>query len=674
MTELIDKRDLDYDRLATVGGAEAFLDTTERVAAEVDHTLVAEPGKVNRFTGHLTELRVEGAPGLTEEPGARTTEADYTAQARSYLASVAEAMGFASDEPAEFVADPRVTATSEGMRVVSLQQVHNGIEVWGMAPKVWLREDGTVDRVVGDTVSVPVNVPAVPAVPVEAALAVAAAKAAAPRTLEGPFGEDELPALDISGGFERLTHHALNDQPMTFTQGAFDEAVPARLVYLYMGGDVRLAWEFTFSRAHLAVQYQALVEADDRTRDKNAPEILYFQDVANRVVEGRVCRRNPAESGFDRVPFPLPLSEYPTEVPADPLPGFPGPWTGFQNGHVATVGNNVVAVDGASGRTFEITTDPQGNAVFDPPPDSPEQFVTNIFFFCNYLHDFFMTLGFTEKHGNFQTTNVSGEGAGADPVRAFAHPQPVLGTANMATQADGRAAVMNMGLVRSTGRHTALDGDVVVHEFVHGVSNRLVGGLHDAEGLRERQSRAMGEGWSDFFALTTRNCSQEPERVVVGNWVIDDPGGIRQRPYDASYPGGFGDIGKGPGELADDLDYTKIHNVGEIWCATLLEMTRRITAALGDKERAYRVTWQAVVDGLKLTPKNPSFLTARDAILGALRELRGSRLSEAEYEAVRQAAWESFAKFGMGFDAFSPTASFSGCRAGTRMPPPGHED
>jgi extracellular elastinolytic metalloproteinase len=184
----------------------------------------------------------------------------------------------------------------------------------------------------------------------------------------------------------------------------------------------------------------------------------------------------------------------------------------------------------------------------------------------------------------------------------------------------------------------------------------------------------MGEGWSDFFALTTRNCSLEPERVVVGNWVIDDPGGIRQRPYDASYPGGFGDIGKGPGELAGGLDYTKIHNVGEIWCATLLELTRRITAVLGDKERAYRVTWQAVVDGLKLTPKNPSFLTARDAVLRALRDLRGSRLTEAEYPAVRQAAWESFAKFGMGFDAFCPTASFSGCRAGTELPPPGHED
>ncbi|WP_037677430.1 M36 family metallopeptidase [Streptomyces griseus] len=674
MTHLIDQRDLEYDRLAESEGAAAFLQETDRVAESVNHTLIAESNKLNRFTGHLTELRVEGAPAaLADRVGTDVTDGDYIARAKEYLSSVAGAIGFAAGEPAEFVADPKVTVTSSGMRVVSLQQTLNGIEVWGMAPKVWLREDGTVDRVVGDTASVSADVPTLPRVPAETALAVAAAKAARPATVESPFGADELPALDVPPAFTRLTYQARNDQPVTFEQGPFDEAIPGRLVYFNLGPVVRLAWAFKFSRAHLAVQYQALVEADDRAEGAAAPQILYFQNLTGHI-SGRVFRRNPAESGFDEVPFPLPLSEYPTLPPPDLSTGFPSAWASQENGHVATVGNNVRAVDGSTEQVFEVRPPAGGDAVFAPQPDTPEQFVTNIFFFCNYMHDFFVTLGFTEEHGNFQTANVSGLGRGADPVMAFAHPGPVEGTANMTTRADGVAAVMNMGLVPRTGRHTANDADVVFHEFTHGVTNRLVGGLHDANGLRENQSRSMGEGWSDFFALTTRNCSQDEERTVIGNWVVDNARGIRQRPYDAQYPGGFGDIGTGRGQRADDLDYTEMHNVGEIWSAALIEMTRRMATALGSKEEGYRITWQAVVDGLKLTPKNPTFLTARDAILRALRDFEGNRLTEDEYRAARAAAWGAFARFGMGFDAFCPNASFTGCRAGTQLPPEGHED
>ncbi|MBY8845954.1 M36 family metallopeptidase [Streptomyces sp. SP2-10] len=668
MTVLIDKRDLDYDRLTAVAGADMFLEETDRVAGEVGHILIAEPDKVNRFTGHLTDLKVDGAPGLTMAAAGDADAVDYIARAKAYVSSVTGAMGFGADEPAEFEPDPRVTTTSEGMHVVSLQQMLNGIEVWGMAPKVWMEGDGTVDRVIGDTVSVPANCPAMPVVTAETALAVAAAQAAEPRTVASPFGDDDLSALEVPDSFERLTYQPRNDQPMTFAKGPFDEAIPCRLVYLYMGGDVRLAWSFTFSRDNLTVQYHALVEADDRAEDRNAPQLLLFEDISRRIVEGRVFRRNPAESGFDKVPWPLPLNEYPTEPPIPPLPGFPGLWANVEDGHVATVGNNVLAVDASNRRPVAVSTDPQGNAVFDAPQDSPEQFVINIFFFCNQMHDLTMMLGFTEEHGNFQTVNPSGQGKGADPVHAFAHPQSVPGTANMATRADGTAAVMNMGLVRGTGRHTADDGDVVIHEFFHGVSNRLVGGLHDAQGLDELQSESMGEGWSDFFALTTRNFSKPQERVVIGNWLIDNPAGIRQRPYDAHYPGSFGDIGKGPGQLGSDLDYTEIHNVGEIWCAALMELTRRVATALNSKERGYRVTWQAVIDGMKLTPKNPSFLIARDAILRALKAMKGGRLTETEYKAVREAAWGAFAKFGMGVDAFCPNASFSGCRGGTQVP------
>ncbi|MBD2385520.1 M36 family metallopeptidase [Cylindrospermum sp. FACHB-282] len=142
--------------------------------------------------------------------------------------------------------------------------------------------------------------------------------------------------------------------------------------------------------------------------------------------------------------------------------------------------------------------------MFNPDdPDGDEQKILNIFYFCNYMHDFFYLLGFNEAVGNFQKINFTGEGTAGDPVDARAFLGTVRGTANMLTLADGRKAIMNMGLVAPSSRHTAFDADVVFHEFAHGVTNRLVGGrMNSPQGLQQPQSRGMGEGWSDYFALT----------------------------------------------------------------------------------------------------------------------------------------------------------------------------
>ncbi|MFB8371497.1 M36 family metallopeptidase [Pseudarthrobacter sp. NPDC055928] len=679
MGSIIDQRNLDYDRLAERGGERPPRESAGRAASVAGPESGSEAGNVrenvNRFTGHRSELRADRVPGF--DGGEERSESEFIAKAKSYAVSVADAVGFEAGVAPEFEADPTVTTTSEGMRVVSLQQMSNGIEVWSMAPKVWLHSDGAVDRLVGDTVSVPPDLPAKPVVAAEAALLAAVREAAKARTVRSNFGDDELPQLEISeGDFTRLSFQSLPARPMTFSRGAFAEDIPARLVYLDMGGSFRLTWFFTLSREDLIVQYKAFVEADEQTRDPEAPEILYFYDSASHAVGGRVITRNPGQTDFRDVPFPLPVSEYPVEPPV----GFPafGSWTDPVNGKLATVGNNVRALNGTTRKPFEITASPSGG-VFAANADSPEQFVTNIFFFCNYMHDFFLMLGFNEESGNFQAINPGGVGRGADPVDALAHPGRVVGTANMSTRADGVAGLMNMGLVTSTGRHTANDSDVVFHEYVHGVSNRLVGGMLDAEGLNEDQSVAMGEGWSDFFALTINNFPGTLERVVTGSWVTARESGIRQRPYDSRYPGTFGDIGKGAGEVGGagnaDLSYQEVHDVGEIWCAALMQVTREVGAALGSKERGYRVTWQAVVDGLKLTPKNPSFLTARDAVLRAFKSMKGTgRLADGEYTGVRGAVWEAFAKFGMGFDASCPNATFSGCRGGTALPPEGVED
>jgi extracellular elastinolytic metalloproteinase len=275
-----------------------------------------------------------------------------------------------------------------------------------------------------------------------------------------------------------------------------------------------------------------------------------------------------------------------------------------------------------------------------------DQQVANVFYYCNFMHDFFFLLGFDEKAGNFQQINFSGDGRGGDPVVARAHPGAVAQTANMIPLADGVSANMNMGLLVKSGRHTALDADVVFHEYTHGVSTRLVGGKLDAQSLAAPQSKAMGEGWSDYFALAVQNFSSETERVVIGDWLFNKPNGMRLAPYDENFPKDFSHL--------PSLDGA--HKRGAVWCATLMQMTRNLIATLGDRSRGYRISWRMVVDGMKLTPSQPSFLDGRNAILTALDALGGDPLTDAELAACRAATWKAFARFGMGAGAACPSA------------------
>lgn len=677
---IIDRRNLNYDRLAATGGTEELLNTLAKGSASVGSTLMMAEGRnVNVFTGHLTELRADGAPPSFT---ARTPESDgeYINVAKDYFRSVSAAVGFEPGIPIEFEGDSKVTTTSSNVRVVSLQQTLNGIEVWGMEPKVWFKPDGTIDRITGDTVSLNPKLPTKPTVAPAVALRVGAEEAAKARTKIDALGETfEIPSLDIAQWVPIQAEQDRRASKITiFDNGPFEDISTASLAYLYMGDHTRLTWRFIIAREFHGAQFLIFVEADAKD-NPTAPEILYCRDLTSMAIGGKVFTHNPDEGTFTRVSFPLPANLYPITSPVSNLPaGFPLAWTEVQNGHISTEGNNVRAFNGGTRQPFGIAA-VNGGGEFNVAANTPDQYVVNIFFFCNYMHDFFLMLGFTEESGNFQMTNVTGQGHGTDPVHAFAHPTPVNGTANMTTRADGQYAVMNMGLVRSTGRHTANDADVVFHEFVHGVTNRLVGGIGDAQGLTEDQSVSMGEGWGDYFALSIINFSRASERFVTGTYVMNNNAGIRQRPYDGRYPGTFGDIGKSAGHVTgqgnEDLDYTEVHGVGEIWCAALMELTRKVSAALGDKNRGYQVTWQAVVDGLKLTPKNPSFLTARNAILGALAAMKqANRLTASDYAKVQRAAWESFAKYGMGFGASCPNASLIGCRGSNTLPPNGWED
>jgi extracellular elastinolytic metalloproteinase len=670
MPKKIDTRDFSFNKVANNAAvADSVSDNLPG-----DHRVTVD--KVNPFTGSTDNLRSENAPSdFAPAPGQKIDNATLVNAALEHVENVAPALGFGPTEKPEFVPDPYVKETSAGTRIVNLQQQYRGIPVFHMDRAVWFAQDGQIQNVTGTNVGLPPDLDTLPYVSLQTAVKSAASYMAAPSGRSDAWTKERLPEIQIDlTNFEPeiLGRISIPTQPAVVSKGPFGENIPAHLVFFYQGPTTRLGWHMVISTPNMEEQYVIIAEADSKTVDKEKPQILYAQKSSSEMARarGNVWTHNPGNNPQrEMVSFPRPVTEYPLDTASltFPDPSFPRSWV--DEGGLISIGNNTLAVSGTSMNSVNGVMI-EDTLTFNPSAaQGDDQKVVNIFYFCNYMHDFFYMLGFDEDHGNFQKLNFTSLGTGRDPVLARAHPGPVRGTANMATSADGIQGLMNMGLVQGVNRHTAFDSDVVFHEFTHGVTNRLVGGRLDARGLEDPQSVGMGEGWSDYFALTIQNClasirnPQSVERVVTGDWVINDSNGIRLAPYDDNYPGTFGSIGRPP---YDDDE----HAIGEIWCAALMKMNRDLGTALGDTIRGHRLAWQIVVDGLKLTPANPSLLDARDAILKALEDRKNSgSLSADDFQKANRAAWGAFARFGMGPNARSIGASLEGIVEDRNLPP-----
>lgn len=276
----------------------------------------------------------------------------------------------------------------------------------------------------------------------------------------------------------------------------------------------------------------------------------------------------------------------------------------------------------------------------------------NLFYWVNRYHDILYQFGFNEAAGNFQTNNFGLGGQGNDAVQAEAQDGSGTNNANFSTPRDGSSGRMQMFLW--TSANPQLDGDfdqgIILHELTHGLSNRLVG---NAVGLSGLHGGGMGEGWSDYFSIVLLSAEGDDldGNYAVGQYALNNyMSGIRRFSYSTSTsvnPLNFGDI----------MRSTEVHDVGEIWCNALLEARALLIRKYGFQE-GQRQSLQLVVDGLKLTPANPTFIDARNGIMLADRVNNGG--------ANQALLWQAFSKRGMGFDAVAldardgqPLASFA---------------
>jgi extracellular elastinolytic metalloproteinase len=58
-----------------------------------------------------------------------------------------------------------------------------------------------------------------------------------------------------------------------------------------------------------------------------------------------------------------------------------------------------------------------------------------------------------------------------------------------------------MWTTATPNRDCAFDAGVIIHEYTHGVSNRLTGGPANTNCLSVLEAGGMGEGWGDFMAI-----------------------------------------------------------------------------------------------------------------------------------------------------------------------------
>ncbi|KAG8962186.1 hypothetical protein FRC05_005486 [Tulasnella sp. 425] len=427
-----------------------------------------------------------------------------------------------------------------------------------------------------------------------------------------------------------------------------------------------LTHQFQLRNAGVSKWVQAHVDATNSKTGKVVHVADFVADAAYNVVEW--SQQDPTWSGFK-------LLEDPQDTDASP-----NEWhTDTQGLHPETRGNNVFAYIGlktdamtsqqsSEDLVFDYEWNPDAEPVIPPNPDVAR---TNAFYVVNKYHDVLYKYGFNEAAYNFQDDNYGKGGLGGDAIEMQVQSESGTDNANFATPPDGQAGHCNMYLWTETNpmRDGDLENDIITHELTHGLTNRLTGG-GSGTCLGTTEAGGMGEGWSDTVAFwSEQNCTTEVP-FTLGSWVINDSRGIRSVPYST-------DMKIDPYTYSRVGTQNEVHNIGEVWATILIEvywalvresyvrvstlaalirtvltLPRSIYVLISgfsndianpEQEEGNIKFLHLLVDALSLQPCDPTFVTARDAIIQA---------DECRYGGANTCTlWKAFAKRGLGFNA-----------------------
>ena len=200
-------------------------------------------------------------------------------------------------------------------------------------------------------------------------------------------------------------------------------------------------------------------------------------------------------------------------------------------------------------------------------------------------------------------------------------------------------------------RDSDFDNGIIVHEYAHGISNRLTGGPGTASCLSnylvngQTDSEQMGEGWSDYYALMLTDTGADDRGIGTYSIFQQTTGqGIRPFPYSTSFS-----VNPSTYALINNPGISVPHGVGSVWATMLWDMSRDLVGRYGFDEDIYAGTGgnnlalQLVTEGLKIQPCRPGFVDGRDAILAADLAITSG--------ANQCLIWDAFARRGLGASA-----------------------
>ncbi|MEA2154623.1 MAG: extracellular elastinolytic metalloproteinase [Solirubrobacteraceae bacterium] len=505
------------------------------------------------------------------------------------------------------------------------------------------------------------------------------------------------PAVDPSAALAIARREAGGSLlPPRVTQGRgaerptrFEGGDTARLTLFNDGRATRLAWRLQVTGAH-GYGYEFVVDAASAA-------VLKRRSLTEFVSNATVYEDYPGAPGH-----PTPVT---VDLAADPT------WLNQSAGNTQLSGNNAHAyidADATDGFTAGSDLDVPASAGTDwlypltfvagqscPPPGCTWDFsvpqsravnrreaATQLFYLVNRYHDHLAAapIGFTPAARNFEFAGPLA--TSRDPVQAESDnydndpdgpagplTPPSVNNSSMTTPPDGKSPILQVDLFQPApplayrSVNAADSADVVYHEYTHGLTSRSVG---SGDGLSAGQSRAMGEGWSDWYALDylaslglRPDAPSTPGEMTIGEYLI--AGGLRTQGADCpvassspACPGtGAGDTG---GYTLGDLGHLSpagfdVHVDGEIWLETLWDIRSVFGAAEGER---------LVTNALRLSPNNPSFLEERDAILLADRQSGGVGY---------QRLWTIFARRGMGYSARDTSSTATTATEAFDLPP-----
>ena len=212
--------------------------------------------------------------------------------------------------------------------------------------------------------------------------------------------------------------------------------------------------------------------------------------------------------------------------------------------------------------------------------------------------------------------------------------------------------VENSPFVNSDGD---FDNGIIAHEYGHGISTRLAGGRNNSSCLQNTDQ--MGEGWSDWFALMLQIKPGDvgTSKRGIGTFVSMQPTdglGIRDYPYSTDKsinPMTYGQTNKYQYTDKDEVEQTEIHGTGSVWTTVLWDLTWAYINRYGYDDNKYtgiggnNKLMRIVLDGIRLQPCSPTFVSARDAIIAADQAITGGK----DYCMI----WGVFATRGLGVNA-----------------------